>query len=144
MPDVPTVSEAGVPGYDAVIWLGIMVPAGTPKPIVDRLNAEIQKVLAQPEVKADFAKQGAVPMQMSADEFGEVHGPGHREVGQGGQGLRREGRLTAPGRGQRPSVPSAASRRRSAPSPARRGREGSRPTSVREYSTCTTTTVPAM
>ena len=70
MPDVPTVSEAGVPGYDAVIWLGIMAPAGTPKPIVDRLNAEIQKVLAQPEVKADFAKQGAVPMQMSADDFG--------------------------------------------------------------------------
>jgi tripartite-type tricarboxylate transporter receptor subunit TctC len=69
MPDIPTVSEAGVPGYDAVIWLGIMVPAGTPKPIVDRLNAEIQKVLAQPEVKADFAKQGAVPMQMSADQF---------------------------------------------------------------------------
>ena len=71
MPDVPTVSEAGVPGYDAVIWLGIMAPAGTPKPIVDRLNAEIQKVLAQPEVKADFAKQGAVPMQMSADQFGK-------------------------------------------------------------------------
>jgi tripartite-type tricarboxylate transporter receptor subunit TctC len=71
MPDIPTVSEAGVPGYDAVIWLGIMAPAGTPKPIVDRLNAEIQKVLAQPDVKADFAKQGAVPMQMSADEFGK-------------------------------------------------------------------------
>lgn len=70
MPDLPTVSEAGVPGYDAVIWLGIMAPAGTPKPVVDRVNAEIQKVLAQPETKADFAKQGAVPMQMSADEFG--------------------------------------------------------------------------
>jgi len=71
MPDIPTVSEAGVPGYDAVIWLGIMAPSGTPKPIVDRLNAEIQKVLAQPDVKADFAKQGAVPMQMSADDFGK-------------------------------------------------------------------------
>jgi len=70
MPNLPTVSEAGVPGYDAVIWLGIMVPAATPKPVADRLNAEIQKVLAQPETKADFAKQGAVPMQMSADEFG--------------------------------------------------------------------------
>jgi tripartite-type tricarboxylate transporter receptor subunit TctC len=70
MPEVPTVAEAGVPGYDAVIWLGIMAPAGTPKPVVDRLNAEIQKILAQAEVKADFAKQGAVPMQMSPDEFG--------------------------------------------------------------------------
>ena len=48
-----------------------MAPAGTPKPIIDRLNAEIQKVLAQPDVKADFAKQGAVPMQMSADDFGK-------------------------------------------------------------------------
>jgi tripartite-type tricarboxylate transporter receptor subunit TctC len=70
IPNLPTVSEAGVPGYDAVIWLGIMVPTGTPKPVVDRLNAEIRKVLAQPDVKGDFAKQGAVPMEMSADEFG--------------------------------------------------------------------------
>lgn len=71
LPDVPTVSEAGVPGYEAVIWLGIMAPAGTPKPIADRLNAEIQRVVSQPDVKADWAKQGAVPMQMSADEFGK-------------------------------------------------------------------------
>jgi len=70
-PDLPTVAEAGVPGYEAVIWLGLMAPAGTPKPIVDKLNAEIQKVLAQPDVKADFAKQGAVPMQMTPDEFGK-------------------------------------------------------------------------
>ena len=69
-PDIPTVSEAGVPGYEAVIWLGLMAPAGTQKPVTDRLNAEVQKILAQPDVKADFAKQGAVPMQMSADEFG--------------------------------------------------------------------------
>jgi tripartite-type tricarboxylate transporter receptor subunit TctC len=70
-PDLPTVAEAGVPGYEAVIWLGLMAPAGTPKPVVDRLNAEVQKLLAQPDVRADFAKQGAVPMQMSADEFGK-------------------------------------------------------------------------
>ena len=44
MPDVPTVAEAGVPGYEATIWLGIMAPAGTPKDIVDKLNAEINKV----------------------------------------------------------------------------------------------------
>ena len=58
------------PGYDAVICARHHGAGGTPKPIVDRLNAEIQKVVAQPEVKADFAKQGAVPMQMWADEFG--------------------------------------------------------------------------
>ena len=44
-PDVPTVAEAGVPGYEATIWLGVMAPAGTPKPIVDKLNAEINKVI---------------------------------------------------------------------------------------------------
>jgi tripartite-type tricarboxylate transporter receptor subunit TctC len=70
-PNVPTVSEAGVPGYEAVIWLGLMAPAGTPKPIIERLNAEVQKLLNQPDVKADFAKQGAVPLHMSADEFGK-------------------------------------------------------------------------
>jgi tripartite-type tricarboxylate transporter receptor subunit TctC len=70
-PSVPTVSEAGVPGYEAVIWLGLMAPAGTPKPIVDRLNTEVQKVLGQPDVKEAWAKQGAVPMHMSADEFGK-------------------------------------------------------------------------
>jgi tripartite-type tricarboxylate transporter receptor subunit TctC len=69
MPDIPTVSEAGVPGYEATIWLGIMAPAGTPKPIVDRLNAEIAKIVSSPEVKADWAKQGAVPMTMTPDEF---------------------------------------------------------------------------
>jgi tripartite-type tricarboxylate transporter receptor subunit TctC len=68
-PDVPTVAEAGVPGYEATIWLGIMAPAGTPKPIVDKLNAEINKVIERPDVKEGWAKQGAVPMVMSAAEF---------------------------------------------------------------------------
>jgi tripartite-type tricarboxylate transporter receptor subunit TctC len=69
LPDVPTVSEAGVPGYEAVIWLGLMAPAGTPKPIVDRLNAEIRRAVDSPEMKAAWAKQGAVAMSMSPDEF---------------------------------------------------------------------------
>ncbi len=69
LPDVPTVAEAGVPGYEATIWLGIMAPAKTPKPIIDKLNAEIRKVMARPDVKAAWAKQGAVPMDMSPAEF---------------------------------------------------------------------------
>jgi tripartite-type tricarboxylate transporter receptor subunit TctC len=69
LPDVPTVAEAGVPGYEATIWLGIMAPAGTPKPIVDKLNAEIRKVVTRPEVKAQWADQGAEPMTMSPEEF---------------------------------------------------------------------------
>jgi tripartite-type tricarboxylate transporter receptor subunit TctC len=69
LPDIPTLSEAGVPGYDAVIWLGIMAPAGTPRPIVDRLNTEITRIVSSPEVKDAWAKQGAVSMTMTTEEF---------------------------------------------------------------------------
>jgi len=70
LPDVPTVAEAGVPGYEATIWLGIMAPTGTPKEIVDRLNAEIAKAVAKPAIREAWAKQGAVPMSMTPAEFG--------------------------------------------------------------------------
>jgi len=69
LPNVPTVSEAGVPGYEAVIWLGIMAPKGTPRPIVERLNAEIRRAVDSPDIKAAWAKQGAVGMSMSPEEF---------------------------------------------------------------------------
>jgi len=69
LPNVPTMSEAGVPGYEAVIWLGMMAPKGTPPAIVAKLNAEIAKIVARPDVRADWAKQGAVPMTMTPDEF---------------------------------------------------------------------------
>ncbi len=70
MPNVPTVNESGVPGYEATIWLGIMAPKGTPKEIVDKLNAEIGRIIAKPEIREAWAKQGAVPMTMSPDQFG--------------------------------------------------------------------------
>jgi tripartite-type tricarboxylate transporter receptor subunit TctC len=70
-PNVPTLNEAGVPGYDAVIWLGMMAPAGTPKTVIDTLNAEIQKIVSAPDVKDAWAKQGAVPIHMSPEEFGK-------------------------------------------------------------------------
>ncbi len=69
MPDIPTVAEAGVPGYEATIWLGIMAPKGTPPDVVDLLNREIGKIVNRPDVKAAWAKQGAVPMVMSPTEF---------------------------------------------------------------------------
>jgi tripartite-type tricarboxylate transporter receptor subunit TctC len=69
LPDVPTVSEAGVPGYETTIWLGLMAPKGTPKEIIDRLNAEITKIIAKPAVREAWAKQGAVPMTMSPEAF---------------------------------------------------------------------------
>jgi tripartite-type tricarboxylate transporter receptor subunit TctC len=71
MPNVPTLSEAGLPGYDAVIWLGMMAPAGTPNAVIDALNADIQKIVNASDVKEAWTKQGAVPMRMSPDEFGK-------------------------------------------------------------------------
>ncbi|MBO0755665.1 MAG: tripartite tricarboxylate transporter substrate binding protein [Bradyrhizobiaceae bacterium] len=69
LPDVPTIAEAGVPGYEATIWIGIMAPQGTPQAIVDRLNAEITNVVSRPDVKKMWAEQGAVPMVMTPAEF---------------------------------------------------------------------------
>ncbi len=69
MPEVPTMDEAGVPGYEATIWLGVMAPAKTPKPIIDKLNAEIRRTLGEADVKDAWAKQGAAPMSMSPEQF---------------------------------------------------------------------------
>ena len=69
MPDVPTVSEAGVPGYEATIWLGVMAPKNTPKAIVDKLNEAISQIVAQAEVKQTWSKQGAAPMLMNPVQF---------------------------------------------------------------------------
>ena len=69
LPDVPTLSEAGLPGYEATIWLGLMAPRGTPKDVVDKLNAAISKMASQPEVKQAWNKQGAVPLVMSPEVF---------------------------------------------------------------------------
>jgi tripartite-type tricarboxylate transporter receptor subunit TctC len=68
-PDLPTVAET-VPGYEATIWLGVMAPKGTPKDVVDYLNKHINTVIQNPEVKAAWLKQGAIPMVMTPDEFG--------------------------------------------------------------------------
>jgi tripartite-type tricarboxylate transporter receptor subunit TctC len=69
MPDVPTIAEAGVKGYETTIWIGVMAPAGTPKPIVERLNAEITKVTSRPDIREAWAKQGATPLTMTVSEF---------------------------------------------------------------------------
>jgi len=68
-PELPTVNEDGVPKYEALIWLGLMAPAGTPDAIVQRLNTEINKIVNAPDVKATWAKQGAVAMSMTAPVF---------------------------------------------------------------------------
>ena len=73
LPGVPTIDKSGVPGYQAANWWGIAVPAGTPKPIVERLNKELNAVLASDEVKKIFDEQGAVAVPMSVAEFGKFY-----------------------------------------------------------------------
>jgi len=69
LPNVPTMSEAGVPGYEATIWLGLMAPHGTPKAVVDRLNDAVSKIVGQPDVRQLWGKQGAVPLVMTPEVF---------------------------------------------------------------------------
>jgi len=71
LPETPTVAEAGVPGYEATIWLGIMAPAGTPKAVIDRLNAEVTKITGSADVKETWAKQGATALRMTPEQFGQ-------------------------------------------------------------------------
>src|SRR6185312_3028775 len=69
LPNVPTASEAGVPGYEATIWLGLMAPAGTPKPIIDKLNTAVNDIIKRPDIVKLWGAQGAKPMSMSPEEF---------------------------------------------------------------------------
>ena len=72
LPDVPTIAESGVPGYEATTWNGIVGPAGMPQAVVVRLNAEINKALASTTVKERFAAVGAEPAQTTPQQFGEL------------------------------------------------------------------------
>ena len=69
VPDVPTVAEQGLPGFESVTWFGLLGPAGTPKAVVDRVNAELNKALQSPEVLARFVQLGFEPAGGSAAEF---------------------------------------------------------------------------
>ncbi len=70
LPDLPTISEAGVPGYEVTNWWGIVVPAGTPRSVIDRLHKDLTVVVASPETKERFEAEGSEPLSMSPDEFG--------------------------------------------------------------------------
>jgi tripartite-type tricarboxylate transporter receptor subunit TctC len=69
LPDVPTLADAGVKGFQASLWVGFMAPAGTPQPIVELLNREIIKILSRPEIEAAWNAQGAIPLTMTQPEF---------------------------------------------------------------------------
>jgi tripartite-type tricarboxylate transporter receptor subunit TctC len=71
LPDVPTVKEAGTEGYEMKNWYGLLAPAGTPKAIIDKLNAAIVKVVSSPEIKEQFYAQGSEPTSNSPQEFSQ-------------------------------------------------------------------------
>jgi tripartite-type tricarboxylate transporter receptor subunit TctC len=72
VPDLPTIAESGVPGYDYVTWYGILVPAGTPAPIVTRLNASVQKAVANKDVREKLGQQGVEVEPSSPEAFGKI------------------------------------------------------------------------
>ena len=69
LPDLPTMIESGLPEFAIELWMGLFAPAGTPRPIIERLNREISQIVASPEVRAQFAMQGIDPMKGGVDEF---------------------------------------------------------------------------
>jgi tripartite-type tricarboxylate transporter receptor subunit TctC len=70
-PDIPTVAESGVPGYEVAVWFGLVAPAGTPREIVQKLNAEAMRILAMPDVRERFLSQGVEPVGSTPEQFGE-------------------------------------------------------------------------
>jgi tripartite-type tricarboxylate transporter receptor subunit TctC len=73
-PDLPTMAEAGFPGFDVTAWFGLFAPAGTPKPIIDRLNHETAKIVNRPDLRTQFLDLGVVPVSNTPEEFTKVIG----------------------------------------------------------------------
>jgi tripartite-type tricarboxylate transporter receptor subunit TctC len=92
-PTVPTVAEQGVPGFDAGAWLGLLAPAGTPKPIVDKLNRELNQILEEPETRKQADRSRHRDPEEHARRVRRPHPQRKREVGQAGPRVRRQDRL---------------------------------------------------
>jgi tripartite-type tricarboxylate transporter receptor subunit TctC len=73
LPDLPTVAESGLPGFNMPLWFGLAAPKGTPKPVIDKLNVALKKTLALPEVQQVLDKQGFAPMDYGPAEFGKFY-----------------------------------------------------------------------
>jgi tripartite-type tricarboxylate transporter receptor subunit TctC len=69
MPELPTIAESGVPGFESSAWDGVLAPAGTPEPVIARLNAAIRKALADPELVESLRSRGARPVAGTPEEF---------------------------------------------------------------------------
>jgi len=72
MPDLPTIDEAGVPGFEALTWYGFMAPAKTPRAVVDKLQREIAAIVNTPDVRQTFVSQGNEPLANTPDQFAQV------------------------------------------------------------------------
>lgn len=70
IPDVPTISETVAPGYETLIWFGLMAPAGTPEEIINKLHSAVQRAMVHPDVQQLWDKQGVIPFRMSRSDFG--------------------------------------------------------------------------
>jgi tripartite-type tricarboxylate transporter receptor subunit TctC len=88
LPDVPTMQEAGVPGYEATAWFGMLAPKGTPRGVIMRINGEVNRALAQADVKDKLAQQGAVASAWTPGQFGEFI---HNEIAKWGKVVKASG-----------------------------------------------------
>ena len=88
LPDVPTAEEAGLANFDVTTWYGILAPAGTPRPIIQRLNAELRNMMAAPEIKERLAAMGTEPLSSTPEEFGAYI---KREIAKWGDVVRKAG-----------------------------------------------------
>src|SRR6187200_514776 len=70
LPDVPTVAEMGLPGYEGVLWMGIVAPAGTPKPVIEKLAAAVKRAVGAPDLAERLKRDGIDPVGSSTEEFG--------------------------------------------------------------------------
>ena len=73
LPELPTVAESGLPGYDMPLWFGLAAPKGTPRPVIEKLSASLKATLVLPDVKQALDKQGFAPMEMGPEEFGRFY-----------------------------------------------------------------------
>src|SRR4051812_25808024 len=88
LPDLPTMQEAGVPGYEATAWFGMLMPKGTPRSVVTHMNSVVNKALAEPDVKVKLAQQGAVASAWTPEQFGEFI---HSEIAKWGKVVKASG-----------------------------------------------------
>ena len=102
-PSLPTVASAGLPGYQAQGWFGLLAPKATPPAVIAKIHDDVDKVLAMPDVRKDLISKGAQPGSGSSAEFGALHPRRAGEVGQAGQGRGHRPRVSRAG----PAVQSA-------------------------------------